>query len=285
MNKITTILFSILIFTVGCSSQRYHSNLSYHSLSAADKQLADTLIKKILDNEGLYTVISGLKPMSSAADLTLKIAQTDSTIKGAAKVTDLQTDDYQKLKRYQKVVNTLHFGDLKFIMLPFKIQRKGERIMQINVYRQSLIDSLLKVNASFYGQFGYVPGSNSQLVINTTEFEHTYDRFRSYGYLFGYPEHAVDFFVNASVSNDKTGVFVKRDFYQIPVFSSKQGHFVYALPKGSTPNHTDTLTKARAEYALLRYQNIRKKYIRKDGTLRAYDLMIALLKSNSGGKK
>jgi hypothetical protein len=278
-------MLSVLI--AGCSKQQYslnrHVSLGYESLSVPDKQLADTLIKKVLDNEGLYTVISGLKPMSSASDLVLKIAQPDTAVAGVAKVTDVQSQDYLKLERYQKVINALQLGDLKFIMLPFKMQSKGERIMQINIYRQSLVDSLLSANASFYGQFGYAPGATGQLIINTTEYEHKYDRFRSYGYLFGYPDHAVEFFVAASISNDKTGEFVKRDFYQIPVFSGATGHFVYALPKGTTPTKVDELHKARAEYSLIKYQGLRKKYLRKDGTLRAYDLMLALL--NDGGKK
>ncbi|MEJ7558422.1 MAG: hypothetical protein WKF66_08960 [Pedobacter sp.] len=287
MKKYTIIIFTLSILIAGCSKQHYslnrHVSSEYQSLSVPDKQLADTLIKRVLDNEGLYTVISSLKPMSSASDLVLKIAQPDTAVAGVAKVTDVESPDYLKLERYQKVINALQFGDLKFIMLPFKMQSKGERILQINIYRQSLVDSLLTANAAFYGQFGYVPGASGQFVINTTEYEHKYDRFRSYGYLFGYPDHAVEFFVAASISNDKTGEFVKRDFYQIPVFSGTTGHFVYALSKGEKPTKVDELTKARAEYALLKYQNLRKKYLREDGTLRAYDLMLALL--NDAGKK
>jgi hypothetical protein len=283
MKKYLLIIYTLTVLTSGCASQRLPvsqaEDSSYQSLSFEDKQLADTLIKRVLDNEGLYTVVSGLKPMSSASDLMLKIAQPDSLLRGAAKVTDVQSQDYQKLERYQKVVNALQLGDLKFIMLPFKMHNKGERIVQINIYRQSLVDSLLGANKSFYGQFGYAPQANGQLIINTTEYEHKYDRFRSYGYLFGYPDHAVEFFVKASISCDKTREFVKRDFYQIPVFSGETGHFVYALPKESKPTKLDELTKARAEYALAKYKKLRVKYLRQDGTLRAYDLLLALLKN------
>lgn len=272
MSSLKQTIFYLLAFLTlsGCGIR--------YDLSVADKQLADTLIKNALDNEGLYTVISGLKPISTVCDLKLMIARKDSLSKGTRVVTDTGSTDYKKLIQYHRVVSALQFGDLKFTMSPFAMHQNAERIMQINIYRQSLIDSVVKANPAFYGQFGFVPGTEGLLLINTTEYENKFDRFRSYGYLFGYPEHAVSFFVDASITETEKKDFVKRDFYQIPVFSGATGHFVYALPKNSMPLAVDAVIKERALHALEEYKKARAAFLRKDGSLRAYDLLLYLTK-------
>ncbi|MGF1925228.1 MAG: hypothetical protein ACQUHE_13710, partial [Bacteroidia bacterium] len=252
---------------------------TYTRLSLPDRQLADTLIKKVLDNEGLFTVTGKLKPMSSVTEMYLKISTGDTLRRGSSVITDTSSEDLKKLKRYQHVVNALKFGDLNFMISPYRINQKDTRAMQISVNRRSLIDSLLKAEQSFFGQFGFVPGSSPELLINTTEYEHKYQRFRAYGYLFGYPEHAVDFFTEASISNDKTGVFVKRDFLQIPVFSAVKGHFVYAVPQEYKPAEIDTSILNRANFHLLRYQGLRKKFERADGSIKYFQLLKKLVKN------
>jgi hypothetical protein len=48
------------------------------------------------------------------------------------------------------------------------------------------------------------------------EYSQSGPRWRGYGYLFGFPLYAVDFFVNAGESEKQTGKFVERDFLSIP---------------------------------------------------------------------
>jgi hypothetical protein len=270
----------VILLITSCSAPRFAVNKAYKKLSAEEKSIADTLIMKALDNEGLYTVLGRLKSMSTVKDLRLSIAQKDSSIKGASSVTDINSSDILKLKKYQRVVNALDFGDLKFIMSPFKISQNGQRYIQINLYRRSMIDSLINVNQSFYGQFGFVSGTQAEILINTTEHESKYDRFRSYGYLFGYPEHAVNFFVDASISNDQTGVFVKRNFFQIPVHSNQKGHFVYAMPLDSKPGLIDSAIYKRAEHSLNIYRSVRQEYMKPDSSFKALALLNKLLKTN-----
>jgi len=285
MNKtILAICLFTSVFTVSCSTARYAESKTarnlYQQLSPADRQLADTLIKKVLDNEGLYTVIGKLKPMSSVTELYVKVAAKDTTFRGARSVTDTLSADLQKLKRYQHIVNALQFGDLRFMMSPYKASQKEQRVMQISVHRKSLIDSLLRVNASFFGQFGFVPGMRPEILVNTTEYEQQYNRYRAYGYLFGYPEHAVTFFTEASISESRNGVFVKRDFYQIPVFSGKQGHFVYAVPQGYIATTIDSALYHRAVAALALYEKERARFMNADGSVQYYALLQKLLRLN-----
>ncbi len=253
-------------------------NSDYHKLSKADKKLADSLILLALDYEGLYTINSNLKPMSSVAMVSFNLANADTSKRGIREVVDLASVDLQKLKRYQKVVNALQFGDLQFIISPFKSYQSNKRIMQISVYRTSLIDSLLNANQTYFAQFGFVPGTSPEILINTVEYEHKYDRFRGYGYLFGYPEHAVTFFTNATVESDLKKEFVNRDFFQVPVYTNEQGHFVYATPKDYKPTDIDSTIYKRATYVLSDYKNIRNTYMEKDSSVRSYELLQALLK-------
>jgi hypothetical protein len=275
------LLFAILIFLFFNACKVSHLATSgragdYHSLDANDRALADTLIKHAMEKEGLYTILGKLKPMSTVADLTLDIAQPDSLAKGFNQVTDLSGQDYKKLLQYQRVVAALQSRDLKFIIYPFKINRFGKRNISINIYRQSLVDSMVRANASFYGQFAFSPGTPAEQLVSVTEYEAVYDRFRSYGNLFGYPAHAVDFFVNAAISADLNKKFVKRDFYNIPVYSGESGRFVYALPKDSRPNQQDSLLRKRADYTLKRFKSLRGKFIRADGHPAYYKLFLKL---------
>lgn len=279
------LLLTSVILAVSCGSTRNarlnnkpFKNGSYANLSPEDKKLADTLIKKVLDNEGLYTVIGGLKPMSSVTELYLDIAAADTSQSGSAKITDTASEDLKKLKRYQQIVNSLKFGDLRFMISPYKANHKKQRGIQISVHRKSLVDSLLDANQSFFGQFGFVPGTSPEILVNTTEYEHRFNRFRSYGYLFGYPEHAVSFFTDASITTEKTGEFVKREFVQIPVFSSTKGRFVYAVPTQYKKGNADHELLKRADYFLGLYKVQRKKFERKDGSVRYYQLLQKLMK-------
>jgi hypothetical protein len=265
-----SILFNACSLTKQVAGQR----LGYHQLSASDRQLADTLLKKALENEGLFTIISGLKPMSTVADLSLQLAQKDTTAKGKAQVADINSNDYMKLLQYQRIVNALQFEDIGFVLYPFKMHQKGNRNATISIYRQSLIDSMVNVNASFYGQFAISKGVPAPLLVGITEYETSYDRFRSYGNLFGYPSHAVNFFVEAAISNDQTKTFVKRDFFNMPVYSRETGRFVYALPKDSKPSAQDLQIKERAAYALNQFKKIRERFTRKDGTVDYYQLFL-----------
>ena len=178
MNKIHhTLLLTLFIalLAASCGSTRFSkpplANPKYRALSAADKQLADTLIKKVLDHEGLFTVLSGLKPMSSVTELYLMITKGDTLLRGKRQITDTTAEDLQKLKQYQAVVNALNFGDLKFMISPYRHTEKNTRLMQISVHRRSLIDSLLGAELAFFGQFGFVPGTRPEILINTTEYE------------------------------------------------------------------------------------------------------------------
>ena len=150
---------------------------------------------------------------------------------------------------------------------------KGRRTLQISVVRVSLLDSLLQKEASFFGQFGLVPGADPSVVVSTIEGCDQYERLRAYGYLFGYPEYAIDFFVDAFTVNEQTDKFVERNFFQIPAYSRDKGAFVYAYPKDHTPDKTDSTLYFRAQAVLNQYKKLRGNYLNQDSTLQSGKLL------------
>ena len=245
------------------------------ALSPADQLLADSLLTVALDNEALYTLLGDLKPLSSVATLYLPLARPDSVPATRHRAFDAgqRQAALAKLDRYQRAVNALRFRDLRFVLLPFRQADKERRVVQINVYRESGVRRLVADNQEFFGQWGFAPDVEPAVLLTAIEYEDRPLRYRAYGYLFGYPRAAVDFFVAAGEQQRPGQPVVPRRFFQIPVFSGKEGHFVYALPKDQAPTDLDSALYQRALPVLERYRQLRPRYQRPDGTLRATELL------------
>lgn len=161
------------------------------------------------------------------------------------------------------------------MLLPFRQADKGRRVVQINVYRESALRNMVANNQEFFGQWGFAPAVDPSVLLTAIEYEERPLRYRAYGYLFGYPRPAVDFFVAAGEQQQPGKPVVARRFFQIPVHSAKEGHFVYALPKEQAPSAADSALYRRALPVLERYRTLRPRYQRPNGTLRATDLLRA----------
>ncbi len=240
-----------------------------------DKLLLDSILQQGLDSEALYTLLAPIKPMSSVVSFSFSPANPDSTKRLES---DILTDDsvvqhLERLEQIQRVLNKLDLPDLKFVLVPYRSGYTKNRGIQVNVIRVSALDSLLATKKSFFGQFGLVPGADPAVVLAVNEYEKRYERLRGYGYLFGYPDYAVDFFVTAAFHADSTGILVERGFFQIPTFSRDEGHFVYAYPKDYSPTSLDSALYRRAREVLDQYKSLRPHYLRKDSSLRALQLL------------
>ncbi|GAA5220783.1 hypothetical protein [Membranihabitans marinus] len=167
----------------------------------------------------------------------------------------------------------MDFDDLSFIMVPFRAKSDSTRAFQINVIRKSRMSQVINDHLDFFSYMGIVPETDPGIVLSTIENHEQILRLRAYGYLFGYPDYAVDFFVEAYYENQKTGEFVERDFFQIPVYSRKTGHFVYAMPKNHIPTATDSTLYQRSTEVLERYKKERPKYLNADSSLLASQLI------------
>ncbi len=268
----------VLLLVGACKSLESSSPTSEVKLSSEEKRLADSVLTLALDNEALYTIVEPIKPISTVMNFSLLIARPDSVASGVREASAPSPADLQRLQQLQTVLNRLQIGDVQFLLIPFKRAEKGRRYFEVVAVNTALLQKVIARDQTFWAQWGFVPNANPAVVLTTVEFEERLDRYRGYGYLFGYPEHAITFFVEAARSEDSTKQFVKRDFFQIPVFSSETGHFTYAIPKGYTPTEVDSALYRTATATLQRYKAMRQNFIGKDGRLKARELLDELLK-------
>lgn len=259
-------------------------------LSEAQISRADSILAAGLDNEALFTLLGAsgaalgalpLKPMSSLDGRRLQVARPDSIDPGERDVVFADHPDLVEMRDYQEIIGALQCGPLQVVMTPFRITREGVRNLQVVVVHRERLNEDLRERAFFWGQWGFVPGVDPATLVTVVEFEEAGARFRGYGYLFGYPDHAVDFFVEAADHQVRTGDFVERDFFQIPVHSRETGRFVYAVPKGHIPLPEDEAIREEAARTLTRYRDLRPAFMNADGTLRAMELLRTLYSTSS----
>ncbi len=206
MNHLT--IFSILgLLLVSCHTPQVALRKAYRQLPPAERQLADSVLLTALDNEALYTLLDTLKPMSSVQFYQLPLRSAQTQERDSARETIL---------KLQRIANTLSAGDYQFLLQPFERPDSVYRNMEIYVIRKSALQKRVSDAFAFYSKLGITPDAHPATILAVTEYENKYDRWRSYGYLFGYPEYAVDFFIQAGMQQDSTGVFVQRDFFRSP---------------------------------------------------------------------
>jgi hypothetical protein len=266
-------LSMLLLFSLACSSLKHSATRNkpryfpgYEQLTAMDKQLADSIVALALDQEGIYTILGRIKPVSSIGySLKYPLAKDSTMVEGSHEVVNLKVDSIrqfvQEIEQLHRITERLSSEELTFLLIPFRETYDKNRHLQLLVCRQDLIDSTLAVHQPFFAQWGFTPGTDPGTLITALEFEEMADRYRAYGYLFGYPKYAVDFFVEAFLISEQGGEFVKRDFFHIPVFEREQGRFTYAIPKDHKPDHTDSLIYHRSIKVLERYKESRSEFI------------------------
>lgn len=270
------IISMFLTATVGCATINPPALKQSPPSASTDWKLVDSILQVGLDREALYTILGNIKPMSSLVTFSFPIANADSSAQLSADIVDSAEDRVylDSLMKIQRALNSIEIPDLKFVLSPYKSTYSEKRLIQINVIRISSLDSLLKAEERFFGQFGFVPGADPAIVVNTNEYENKYERLRGYGYLFGYPSYAVDFFVQAFHHTDTSGHRAERNFFQIPVHIRDNGSFVYAYPKDHVPTaEIDSAIYHRAEKVLADYRSIRNDYLNADSTLQSYKLI------------
>ncbi|MEL6617096.1 MAG: hypothetical protein AAFQ43_15240, partial [Bacteroidota bacterium] len=246
----------------------------FTALAADDRALADSILGAGLDHEGLYTLVAGLKPISTLHQESLPLARPDSVPAG---VRDAAPEAYApaaaRLAQLTRVTDALRCGPVEAVLVPFRRPFEGARTVQIVAADRQRLDGLLARDARFWSALGIAPGADPALVISVVEHAQAYDRWRGYGHLFGYPPEAVTFFVEAGREQDSTGQFVARDFVHAPVHARETGHFTWAVPKGHTLTRPDSLRLGAAANLLAAYRQRRPAYLRADSTVRATDLL------------
>ncbi len=213
---------------------------------------AESLLLAGLDSEALYTVAATIKPMSSGfLSLQYPTDMPEPTTVGEAR----------------QILSTWHCGsELSAGLQVFDRTYDGKRYADGVVFYVPGMRSQQQRFASLFEMIGVRPEDSPLSVILSVDKDSTTRRFAGYGYLFGYPDHAVDFFVQAAEEEKRTGMFVPRDFIQIPTYVADTGRFVYAVPKGHKENDDDRSLRERTARVLSRYRALRSEHIGADNT-------------------
>lgn len=213
---------------------------------------AEAILLRALDREALYTIASDIKPMSTgfvdlgypAADPPPPELEELRTILGTFTCTPELTAEVQV---FHAVYDGMAFAD-------------GV------VFHTPRVHETVDAFAELFAAIGVAADAAPIDIVDAVDADPTTRRFRGYGHLFGYPEHAVDFFAEAAEHETRTGQFVERDFIHIPTFESEEGRFVYAVPLGHRENADDMELRARAAPVLERYSELRAATIGAGGS-------------------
>lgn len=223
------------------------------ALSPEDRTAAEALFLRILDSEGLYTVIGGIKPMSSGfSRFSLDAAEPD----------------WQALNRDRRLLESFRCGDEVFATVhhfastyPNTKTNRQERAYEGVVFARGPVRQALERYGKHFLPLGITPDSHPLEALLTIEHASAGPRWRGYGLLFGFPESAVDFFVEAGLSQQQTGKFVERDFLSSPTYERAERGVVYAVPKGHAAGPEDERFRQPMAAILAEYRKRRQEYV------------------------
>ncbi|MES2460849.1 MAG: hypothetical protein V4671_09705, partial [Armatimonadota bacterium] len=139
---------------------------------------AEKLLLSLLDSEALYTIIGGMKPMSSGFTsyrINTKMPKTGT------------------LDEARRIMATFRCGDSYYAdVLPFHQVQKDVRYFEGAVFYRPAVQAMVTKYAGFYSPYGITPTTEPIAIAITMENDPTSARNRGLGYLYGYPKRAVD---------------------------------------------------------------------------------------------
>jgi hypothetical protein len=210
---------------------------------------SEEMLLRALDNEALYTLAGGLKPMSTVGStVTFTVEQPDLTA----------------IAERRRLLSVWRCGpDLFADVRVFRAINDGKRSATSEVFYRPALDAVLARHAAFFAPLGLTPGSHPMEVLTTIEWSERGPRWRGQGYLYGYPDYAVDFFVESGEAEARGGAFVPRDPIRVPTFGAtpERSNFVWTVPKGHQQNDADRTIATRAARILAAYSERRARYI------------------------
>lgn len=223
------------------------------TLPPALRAKSEALLLKALDSEALYTIIGGLKPMSSGF-ASYKIS--------------VNKPDLQEIEEARQLLSVWRCGDDLYADVhhfaktsPDPKTKEEMRFAEAVVFHRAAVRDAVQQHAGFFAPFGLGRYAHPMEILMAIEYSSPGPRWRGQGYLFGFPDYAVDFFVQAGEEQEKTGQFVKREFYSVPTFVATERRFVWAVPVGHQERDEDHRRKQQAETILAEYKRRRAQYV------------------------
>lgn len=204
------------------------------------------LLLKTLDAEALYTWISGLKPMSSGmARFEFNVARADLAA----------------IEEARQLVSAWRCGDSVLATVHhFQRVYEGKRYADLAVIHRSAFRRMIERYADFFAPYGLTPSAEPMEALMAIEYDPTPARLRGMGYFFGYPEHAIDFFVQAEHDRLRTGQITPRSFYSVPTFARAERGVIWAVPLHAPVQEQDRVFRRQAEKILDEYRQRRERH-------------------------
>lgn len=227
------------------------------ALDAGDRRLAESALLRAADGEGLYTLVGGIKPIST--DFVEWRVRVHPAVDAAA---------LDSVARFRRVLDALRCGDVEVVTYAYVATWPGrdtttrERYVSAAVVDRAALRRAIAAHAPYFATLGITPESAPLEAILAVESAPRAERWRGYGYLYGYPDEAVDFFVRAGTEGDSTGKLVPRDFRRVETWRKHPeraggpptvSSFVYAVPKGAAESEGDRQLRAAAAAVYARY--------------------------------
>jgi hypothetical protein len=242
--------------------------LSTAGASREDREALDRLLLRLGDGEALYTLAGGIKPVSSEADLVVRVAPT---------VDDSALASLAALRRRAALLSC---GPIGAVVQLYAATYPGRgdtltRAASLLVYHRDRMRAAIRAHAAFFATIGVTEAAAPHDVLHAVETAPRAARWRGYGYLFGYPDDAVDFFVAAGIAGDSARTLVPRDFRRLPtvrrVAATRDAPptlptFVYAVARGAPPSAGDVALEAATAPVYARYVAVRARAITPDST-------------------
>jgi len=210
------------------------------------RQKSEALLLRALDTEALYTFVGDLKPMSSFTELRVPLDKLDLATVEATR----------------RALRAWRCGDDYFADVHHFVQPHDNRLyLEGAIWNRITLGKLIAQHEPYFKRFGLTPSSHPMEVTMAVEYDTAPERFRGYGYLYGYPDYAVDFFVDAENQRKKTGRSVPRDIVSMPTYARSAQLYAWTVPKGHQENDVDERIRRQVLAILNDYLARRPKYI------------------------
>lgn len=234
-----------LLFAGGCATNAPTTADRDAPLSTvAERDQFRELLLKALDREALYTLVGGLKPMSTGF------------WQGKVDVAAADTAEIVRVRRaLAPLRNHTYYADVQ----TFATAHDGKRHVEAYVVHRAALAAMLRREAAFWSPLGITPCTHPAEIVAIVDRLPRADRWRAYGLLFGYPNYAIDFFVEATerarTEGSEVGPGKDREFYHVPTASAVEGQFTWAVPIGHVERDEDRAIRERAAVVLAAYRD------------------------------
>jgi hypothetical protein len=234
-----------LLFAPGCATNAPTTADRDAPLSTnVERDQFRELLVKALDREALYTLVGGLKPMSTGI------------WQGRIDIAAADTAEIVRIRRaLAPLRNQTYYADVQ----TFATAHDGKRHVEAYIVHRAALAAMLRREAAFWSPLGITPCTHPAEIVAIVDRLPRADRWRAYGLLFGYPNYAIDFFVEATERAREPGAEAgpgkDREFYHVPTASAVQGQFTWAVPIGHVERDEDRAIRERAAAILAAYRS------------------------------